>query len=358
MLFRQDPGGSHQRRLEAGLDNGQHRQQGDDGLSGSYVALQQTVHRAGLQEIRNDFPEHLALRGCQSIRENRLQFPAEGRRGSVNPSSFLGPTFLFLQGQTQLKEEHLLEEYPSMRRRCTLLVRFQIGVDRKMNPAKRLPAVQQAMTLGDGRGERIGDPGRQFGDHLMKDLPEQAGVQGIDARVDRNHPAGVNAFRIFLRKDLITGVFEHQLAGPAATDPRLPVESSQTPLPEHIAEVCLVVPEGRHLPAGVLQQRLHDDETPPPGMDQPGFANPGLDGDPLPRHQAGDLREPTAVLVAKRQMAQEILDRVDPRPVQKGGPGRADTAYVPARSVQIQGHGESPCFILLHPEPIPPSVGF
>ncbi len=61
VLLRQDLGRGQQRRLATGVDDGQHAQQGHDGLARSDLSLQQPMHRHGTCQVLTQITEHVPL---------------------------------------------------------------------------------------------------------------------------------------------------------------------------------------------------------------------------------------------------------------------------------------------------------
>ena len=61
MLAGEDLGRGHQRGLAAGLDGGQHGEEGDQGLAGADVALEQAVHPVGRRHVGGDLGDGAGL---------------------------------------------------------------------------------------------------------------------------------------------------------------------------------------------------------------------------------------------------------------------------------------------------------
>ncbi len=69
MLAGEDLGRRHHRGLASGLDRGEHGEEGDQGLAGADVALQQAVHPVGRGHVGSDLGDGAGLRACGRIGE-------------------------------------------------------------------------------------------------------------------------------------------------------------------------------------------------------------------------------------------------------------------------------------------------
>ena len=76
-------GRRHHRRLPAGFDHVRHREQRDDGLARSDVALQQPQHALLGSEIGADVVDRLALRAGQREGQGGLEAPRQSAFGHV-----------------------------------------------------------------------------------------------------------------------------------------------------------------------------------------------------------------------------------------------------------------------------------
>ena len=72
MLAGEDFGRREQRRLRAGFDRGEHRQQRDQRLARADVALEQAQHRRRLRHVAADFLDHAPLRAGQLVGQLEL----------------------------------------------------------------------------------------------------------------------------------------------------------------------------------------------------------------------------------------------------------------------------------------------
>ena len=72
MLAGEDLGRGEHRRLGAGLDRAQHRQQRDQRLARADVALEQAQHRRGLRHVAADFLDDAALGAGQLVGQLEL----------------------------------------------------------------------------------------------------------------------------------------------------------------------------------------------------------------------------------------------------------------------------------------------
>ena len=138
----------HQGALAPCLDRAQQRVEGDGGLAGADVPLEQALHRRRPGEIGVDLGDRAVLRRREREREHVAVRGDELRRGWQR----LGDEHLPLRGTSsegELEREQLVErEAPA-----GLL---GLGVRaRAMEPDERVGAQWQQVARADGRGERL-----------------------------------------------------------------------------------------------------------------------------------------------------------------------------------------------------------
>ena len=161
MLFGENLRRRHERDLKSVLHRDNRREQGDDRLAGTDVALQQPLHRPRLLHVGDDFGERLALSFGQLERKHcprRLPHPVVNR--AHQRLAHLG-VLLTAEGQPRLKDEEVLENQPPLRRRAESIECLHRACWRQENalaPAPRdAPAI--ALAPADRRGrDRRGPP--------------------------------------------------------------------------------------------------------------------------------------------------------------------------------------------------------
>ena len=151
MLLREHLGGRQQRGLAAGVDDAQHRAEGDERLAGADLALEQPVHRVRLGEVVRDLLADLALpvgqRERQPLVERHLERPvAAGARGRAELAERPAAA-----GEHELGDQGLLEPEPVLRPRH--LVPPVGGVD----PVEGGEHVEHVVRLAHAGGEQLGD---------------------------------------------------------------------------------------------------------------------------------------------------------------------------------------------------------
>ncbi len=71
MLTRQDLGRRHECGLPTGLDNGGGGEQGNDGLAGADIAMEEPQHALRLRQVGDDVGDRALLRGGERIGQRR-----------------------------------------------------------------------------------------------------------------------------------------------------------------------------------------------------------------------------------------------------------------------------------------------
>ena len=116
VLVGEDLGRRHERHLQAVLHGDNRREQGNDGLAGADVALQQPVHRLRAQHVVDDFLDRLALPRRQLERQDLRRAGADAVVDRRYKRLQLGARRVTPPGVPHLEQEELLEDQPPLRR--------------------------------------------------------------------------------------------------------------------------------------------------------------------------------------------------------------------------------------------------
>ena len=114
VLCGEDLGGGHEGDLVAVLDGDERGLEGDDGLAGADVALQQAAHGLGAAHVGDDLAEHAFLRGGGFEGEHLFEGGADGVVGGEGDAGALAQTAA-LEFEAELEVEELLEDEAAVR---------------------------------------------------------------------------------------------------------------------------------------------------------------------------------------------------------------------------------------------------
>ena len=180
MLAGEDLGRRHQRRLAAGLDRAQHRQQRHHGLAAADIALQQAHHALRLRHVGGDLGDRQTLRPGQRKAERR--FDAGRQRARADDRPALGAMAARPhQRHRELAGEHLVIGEALARR----VGRQEIGLGRRrMDMADGLGPGRPCAALGEGRVDPFGQLGSAVECRRHRALHDPRG-ESCGQRVDR-----------------------------------------------------------------------------------------------------------------------------------------------------------------------------
>jgi hypothetical protein len=165
VLFRQNLGGRHHRRLVLVVDGCQDCRRRNDGLARSDIALQQAVHRVGLRHVAPDFANHTLLGVREFERHDAVQHLVQAVGVDAHGDSALLARALTLHADAELHQEKLLEHQSLPR-----------GVDRllavgEVNLRNRLLDGHQPESLAHAAGQ---DFGREV--RILHGVPDESGA--------------------------------------------------------------------------------------------------------------------------------------------------------------------------------------
>ena len=315
VLLGEHLGRRQQRRLTAAVDDLQHRAQGDDGLAGADLALQQPVHRRVARQVGGQDRADLRL----ALRQPERQGGVEGGQqpavatgtGHAGQRPGGGPAL----GEHDLQDVGLLEGEPLLGARDVLAP--ERGVDVAQRLLERDQAVAAPQVLGQRVGAEVDDVERDA------DRPCDEQARGLGRRrVDRHHRPGelLGHHALLVVHELVLRVRE---LGPAAEALDLAREEGLATGPQLTLGPAAVEQRDLHaVAAGVLQRHvgLVERLAAAPGGQAAARAGVDLgeDGRELVEHQLVEGGERPALDVAARVVAQQVADGVQ---AQVGGQG-------------------------------------
>ncbi len=125
MLNRENLRGRHERSLRAVLDGDHRGLQSNDSLPATDIALQQSVHRRGLLQVRDNFLQDALLRLRGLERQNALQRFAYGIFAHTKSDGVFFARGPPVQAQAQLVQKEFLENEPLLRGRAERVERVE-----------------------------------------------------------------------------------------------------------------------------------------------------------------------------------------------------------------------------------------
>ena len=194
VLLGEDFGGRHERDLLPVLHREHRREQSNDGLAGTDIALQQAVHRMGALHVVGNLLQRHALTRRQPKRQHGPERVANAIVHARHQRLALRFRFALAQQQAHLEAEELLEDETALRRRPIGVEGVERRADRgEVHLLEGRPAVRKPEARPDIGRQRIvevrGEPQQRVRDqpplHLRRDR-SRALVHGNDpARVQR-----------------------------------------------------------------------------------------------------------------------------------------------------------------------------
>ena len=232
-----------------------------------------------------------------------------------------------VQQQAELHEEELLEHQALARRAC-LAER-----PRQVHGGDRVCSCRQTLAREQVRRQRVGKPAHHRHE-LMHEGAQQLGRDLFAGGVHRDHALGVDALTLLLLEDLVP--FDHELLAPALR-PERAAQAQPHPLREHPGEVLLVEPHGVH-GAGVVAHEHLDDVHPPPRRALGAHAHHlAADGRLLPDLEVADGLAVAEVLVAAREVLDEVADGLQAERLETAGDERGHAVEPGERACERRG---------------------
>ncbi len=156
VLRGEDLGGRHESDLVAVFDGDERGLEGDDGLAGAYVALEETAHGLGAAHVGDDLAEDALLGRCGLEGKDLLEGFADLVVGGAGCSGALAETAA-LEFEAKLEVEELLEDEAAVRG-CARGHEFGDGGagGREVEVAEGVHAGGEAEALAESGGEGVG----------------------------------------------------------------------------------------------------------------------------------------------------------------------------------------------------------
>ena len=335
MLFGEQLGRRHQGDLvavfeQAGRDGGSDRR-----LAGAHVALQQTLHRLAAGQVVIDFGDDAILRTSQDEAERGAQAGAQGagadgRRAEAPPGQAQA-------AQTDLVGQQLLEHQAPL---CGVA---RIGEQRDIRVGGR------AMDEAQG-GSEIGqcESGREVGGHevrhravleqregLFGQPPQAHLVQTLGSRVD-GCQRGRDRARLVRIDDLHLGMDHFERVRSA---PRFAVAAHAAAGFEALLLRGIEMEEAQMQRAAPIADPAEQGATPAEhhlgGIDGPFHERFAL------RAQGPDWDQPGAILVAQRQVEEQVADACDAQAREAVGELGSDAREARHRILECYGTGHA-----------------
>ena len=310
--------------LQARLGGADQAVQGDDRLARAHVALQQAPHGDVAAQVALELVQRLELMRGQLEREPVEERVRElaGLRQRRRVHALL--LFLLVQQQAGLHEQQFLEHEP-LARRARLAER-----PRQVHGRDRVGAAGQTLPDQQLRRQRVRQPAHHRSDRVHE-RPQELGRHLFTGRVDGDDALGVHAFPVFLVEDLVP-LDDERLT--AALRPERPAETEAHALLKHLRQVALVEPDGLDR-AGVVAQQDLDDVDPATGCALGAHAHDlAADGGLFPDLEVADPLAVAEVLVAAREVLDQVADGLQAEPGETARHGRGDVLEVGERAVE------------------------
>ena len=244
----------HQRGLIAVFYRDQHRLDGDDGLAGAHIALQQAAHRRRPAHVRGNLSQRLLLRAGGVKRQ---YLPQRGAHPVVRRKRYAGllPRLTPLQLQSQFQKEQLFKDQ-TLLRRCLAGGEHRHGRAgrREVRLAQCAAAARQPEPcqhcLRQGLRDRLCAARLQIVQQRVHHPAQPARVQPVAAQrlINRGNAAGLQQFAVRvvrvgdgLRQNLNLRL-DHLEAAPRARGLDLAVHSDPLPRLVLVLEIRPVEP--------------------------------------------------------------------------------------------------------------------
>jgi hypothetical protein len=339
MLRCENFSGRHECGLVAIFDGDQHGLERHDGFAGADIALQEAAHGVRLAHVGNDFAEGAFLCGCGVERQHLADGLAHLVGGGEGDAGALAHAAA-LEFETKLEEEQLLEDEAAMSRRAECLQLCHRGAfRRKVDLAQGSFAVGQVearkhrcrKALRDNAAHRLeqveDDPSLPAGGHA-------ASAQGL---VDRRDPTHLEQSCL----GIVAGVgqqfplrLDHLEIAGGARGLDFAVDGDGLAGVKFAVEVGSVKPEALERLAALAYGQLEDGHA--AGTQQRGTADLCNDAGGFTGLELVQAARILTILIAKGQMVEQVLGRMDVFCGEQFGEARTDAAHVHHRSIETR----------------------
>ncbi len=303
------------------------------------------MHRKRPFEVARDFRQHALLRGRRLERQNPLQrlahlVLAHAHRDSALPMVLRAP-----QRQRDLVVEKLLEDQPDLRRAAKgvqqLDVFFLSAENGPHSSASRRVGKRYRSRISSGSGSAMLPS--KFTQHAVDDPPQHPRADRPNRLVDRDdapHFGRIRGGRAVAAQNLDLRIHHLDAPRPVRVDLRLAVHHQPLPFLEPPFEIRAVKKSRVQLARGVAHRHVKHRPAPAAKPHRAAAAARHFSQNRvyLPRNNFRDLREANAVLVAKRQIPQQVADGHDSALLERRRALRPHPAQVFHRIVEVNGH--------------------
>ncbi len=287
--------------------------------------MQEAVHRVRRRHVDADLAPHALLRGRQRERQRGEQPPRQ-RAGWIHGEAGLSPLPLPADGEPQLQQQELVVDQPTARRRVVrLALREVAGPERDAQDLEMVARPQRVR-------ERILEPVDIGVDQPLHQAPHRARGEPAGEAVDRHQPSGVErlvaglagAVAALVLDDL--EVLDLHLQRARAIALGLAVHDEALAAPEEPLEVALPEPHAGEEPGAVAQQHRQRRPRAAPRRRADRADDPAHGGHLLGL-EAPERSEVAAVLVARGQVVERVLDGPEAQVAEELGPLRPDALH-------------------------------
>ena len=324
-------GGGHQNGLAAGFDGGEHCGGGDDGFAGADIALEQASHRFGAGEVVADVSEGVGLRdgqlegqGAEEVVEELGLHDDAGGVGAAAGFA-LAAEHGELDGEQFLEGEALAGGFDRF---------FAFG---EVHGAERVALGGEAGLGEDVGGQGFGEQGEVVAHRAPSEATHSAVGQPFGERVDGHEASDVRAVfkRVAFRvvEALPDGGVELEVASALADGTG--DGDAQAGL-QLLVQVGLVPPPALDGASAVRDGGFGGDAAVAHADELAGFDAPD-DGGGLVEEQVGDAADVAEVLVADRQMPEQVVGGLDAEDVESAAGLRGDAAESGGRRGEVVG---------------------
>ena len=178
------------------------------------------------------------------------------------------------------------------------------------------------------RGQRVAGRRGQAGQRGMDHPPDHARADAANGFVDGNDAADFRRVDGVFAKQLVLRIDHFDAAGPVGIDLGFAVDHHALSRAKAFFEVLAVKEFARQRAGFVAHQQVIDRAPSSRVTNQPGIGHHALHRVRFTRHDLANLAEVDAVFVAKRQVAEQIADAVNPARFQQGGALRPNAFQV------------------------------
>ncbi len=301
VLLREDFGRGHQRSLVTVSYRDKHRRERNGGFAGAHVALNQAVHADGFRHIRGDLFDYALLRAGKLERQDFLELLVEISRNLESYASARSLDPALSHRKRKLQQEKLLEDEPLPRCFHRLDTLGEVDVahsDLCVHQVQSIPHFLRQVFL-DQRA--VGLQG------ICHDPAQGVLEKPFGQRIDWHHAAAGKRIGV-LGVQLPLGR-AHLHAPSAGRDRTVGNDLPAPQLQELLLAPLLIEPRQHQRACAVIHHDLGQHQL-APGLHVVGGKDCPPDGGRLPVLEAGDPRELGAVLVASREVIQQIAHGV------------------------------------------------